>query len=295
MEFMLRVKYGLQSLVLWESLIFQLKSRRKTTWGMGVVTVSSSAARSPLGLIKKLSSNHSGSRSRPSIVAFKADKSNSTALILPQEQILLPVEAPKKQQKRLRKSSKVLKNVKAVSTDEASPCILDVDYNEAAAKLESIYKLSPSTKTSDVGDVDSMPRRERRRRRRISGDDDKADNEIGSFVVRNPAKRAKRLSLDKRIALGRDKNERKVAAFWKKSDRKNENEKIEELVREYSASTDLVSLDWKKMKIPPVLSSTEHAWLFKLMQPMKVFLFSLFPYFLNFEICIPNSLAFLCM
>ncbi|XP_059462714.1 RNA polymerase sigma factor sigE, chloroplastic/mitochondrial-like [Corylus avellana] len=53
---------------------------------------------------------------------------------------------------------------------------------------------------------------------------------------------------------------------------KDENAKIEKLVREYSASTDLVSLDWKKMRIPPVLPSSEHVWLFKLMQPMKALL-----------------------
>lgn len=34
----------------------------------------------------------------------------------------------------------------------------------------------------------------------------------------------------------------------------------------------MVSLDWKKMKFPPVLVSSEHAWLFKLMQPMKAIL-----------------------
>ncbi|KAJ6748844.1 RNA polymerase SIGMA FACTOR SIGE CHLOROPLASTIC/MITOCHONDRIAL [Salix purpurea] len=83
---------------------------------------------------------------------------------------------------------------------------------------------------------------------------------------------AKRLSLDKRIAL-RIKNEEKlVTSVGKTKDRKNENEKIDELVMEYSASTNLVSLDWKKMKIPPVLTSAEHVWLFKLMQPMKTLL-----------------------
>ncbi|CAI9775064.1 unnamed protein product [Fraxinus pennsylvanica] len=47
-----------------------------------------------------------------------------------------------------------------------------------------------------------------------------------------------------------------------------EDEKIGRLVREYSVSTDLVSVDWKKMKIPSVLPSSEHTWLFKLMQSM---------------------------
>ncbi|KAL0400626.1 UNVERIFIED_CONTAM: RNA polymerase sigma factor sigE, chloroplastic/mitochondrial [Sesamum latifolium] len=55
----------------------------------------------------------------------------------------------------------------------------------------------------------------------------------------------------------------------KKQSKKYEDEKIDRLVRDYSAATDLVSLDWRKMKIPPVLRSSEHYWLFKLMQPMK--------------------------
>jgi hypothetical protein len=46
----------------------------------------------------------------------------------------------------------------------------------------------------------------------------------------------------------------------KRKDVKDENAKIEKLVREYSASTDLVSLDQKKMRITPVLPSSEHVW-----------------------------------
>jgi RNA polymerase sigma factor len=44
----------------------------------------------------------------------------------------------------------------------------------------------------------------------------------------------------------------------------------EMLLREHSVSTDMGSLDWKRMKIPPVLSSAQSARLFKTMQPMKV-------------------------
>ncbi len=69
--------------------------------------------------------------------------------------------------------------------------------------------------------------------------------------------------------MSKKKEERVVASIQKKRLGKNEDENIDSLVREYSASTDLVSLNWKKMKIPPVLPSSEHAWLFKLMQPMK--------------------------
>jgi RNA polymerase sigma factor len=94
-------------------------------------------------------------------------------------------------------------------------------------------------------------------------------------VIKNQTKKVKRLSLDKRIALKKNEEDKMVAPMRKRKDVKDENVKIEKLVREYSASTDLVSLDWKKMRIPPVLPSSEHAWLFKLMQPMKVGL--LFP------------------
>ncbi|KAL0304384.1 UNVERIFIED_CONTAM: RNA polymerase sigma factor sigE, chloroplastic/mitochondrial [Sesamum radiatum] len=55
----------------------------------------------------------------------------------------------------------------------------------------------------------------------------------------------------------------------KKQSKKYEDEKIDRLVSDYSAATDLVSLDWRKMKIPPVLRPSEHDWLFKLMQPTK--------------------------
>lgn len=237
---------------------------------MGVVSVSSSAARTPLGLSAKFVTQRSTSK-RPLIVAFKADKSNSTALAVPDEKIPLPIEAPKEHKKGLGgKGSKSTNRVKAVSTDDASMCTSEVDYNAAAAKLESIYKLSPSIKTSDLEDTNGVMRRGRRRRKRTSEGYEKEGNGTSKVVVRNVSKKPKRLSLDKRIELKKNKVDELVCKIWKRKDGKDEQEKIEELVREYSSSTDLVSLDWKKMKIPPVLSSTEHPWLFKLMQPMKV-------------------------
>ncbi|KAJ6748843.1 RNA polymerase SIGMA FACTOR RPO [Salix purpurea] len=207
---------------------------------------------------------------RPLIVAFKADKINDTSLVAPHEQIPLPIESTKGK-KRLGKGKKSSNRLKAVCT-EVSPCTLDVDYNEAAAKLENIFKLSSGTDTSDVEDVSGVIRRGRQRKRKISEGDKESEGRTSKIIVRNWTKMAKRLSLDKRIAL-RIKNEEKlVTSVGKTKDRKNENEKIDELVMEYSASTNLVSLDWKKMKIPPVLTSAEHVWLFKLMQPMKTLL-----------------------
>lgn len=239
---------------------------------MGVVTVSSSASRTPLGLSTKFSSQRSSLR-KPLIVAFKTDESNKRALVAPLEQIPLPIEMRKKHQKRLGKARKLAKSVKSATTDVAAPCALEVDYNEAAAKLENLYKRSPETEAdSDVEDVDGLMRRGRKRRKKTSeSDHDKEEKRTSNIVVRNKTKKAKRLNLDKRVALKWIKDEKVVASVVRKrKSRKSENEKIEELVREYSSSTDLVSLDWKKMKIPPVLTSSEHAWLFKLMQPMKV-------------------------
>lgn len=236
---------------------------------MGVVTVSSSASRTPLGLGAKFSGQRSTLK-RPLIVAFKVDKPNS-ASGAPQAQIPLPIEIHKDHKKRLVKVNKPLRRVKAVITDEASPCTLEVDYNEAAAQLENIYKLSPTTDTSDVENVDGTRKSRGRRRKNIEGDS-KAENRTSNSVIKNQIKTVQRLSLDKRIALKKNKENEVVTLLRKRKVIKNENVRIEKLVREYSASTDLVSLDWRKMNIPPVLPSSEHAWLFKLMQPMKALL-----------------------
>ncbi|XWS61289.1 hypothetical protein CRYUN_Cryun07bG0113500 [Craigia yunnanensis] len=238
---------------------------------MGVVSVSSSAARTPLGLSTKFSTPRCTLR-RPLIVAFKADKSNNTALVTPQEHMLLPVETAKENPKRRGKAKKASKTVNRVFTDEGSICTLDVDYNEAATKLENIYKLSPATRTSDVEEGECELKGRQQRRKRSKESDEKAANSNNQIVVRNQTKKTKRLSLDKRIELKKNGEEKPLVSVRRKKSTENESEKIDRLVRDYSASTDLVSLDWKKMKIPPVLPSTEHTWLFKLMQPMKTLL-----------------------
>lgn len=236
---------------------------------MGVVFISSSAARSPLGLSTDLLT-HRSSLKKPSIVAFKADDSTNSALIIPREQVLIPAEQRK--EKRVvtrRKPCKDPKKPKSLDHNSAPSCSLGVDYNEAAARLESIYKLSPATSVEEDEDC-SKAKVSRRRKRKENGEE--------KVVVRNNGKKEKRLSLDKRIALKRNSQEKPVivSAQKKLTKTQEEEEKIERLVRDYSASNDVVSLDWKKMKIPPVLSSTEHTWLFKLMQPMKVYSFSFF-------------------
>ena len=240
---------------------------------MGVVTVSSSASRTPLGLSTKFS-NHRSILKKPLIVAFKADKSNKTALVAPHEPIILPIETRKEIKNRVRKAKKPPSRVKATVTDEASTSNMEVDYNEAAAKLENIFKLSPATNSSDVDEADGLMRRGRRRRK-INDGNERTGKKGGDIVIRSRTKKAKRMSLDKRIELKRNKDEEKelLVSARRRKDEENEDDKIEKLLREYSASTDLVSLDWKKMKIPPVLPSSEHTWLFKLMQPLKVRLF----------------------
>lgn len=239
--------------------------------GMEVVTISSSASRTPLGFNAKITTSRSASK-RPLIIEFRSDKNNNAALLTHHEQIYYPVETTKEQQKKRKNARKPSR--KAVCTDEVSPCTLEVDYNDAAAKLENIYKLAPAAETCYGKDVDHGLRRRRRGTKKTKDVDKGEEIKTSKRVVRTQNKNAKRLSLDGRIALKKRKEEQATFSVQRKKVVLDEEEKIEKLVREYSASTDLVSLDWKKMKIPPVLPSSEHAWLFKLMQPMKVRLFN---------------------
>ncbi|KAK2983655.1 hypothetical protein RJ640_023189 [Escallonia rubra] len=238
---------------------------------MGVVTVSSSAARTPLGLSTRCSA-HPSSTKRALILAFKSDKTKNTALAAPQESVCIPVEISKENQKRRRRVKKSSERVQALPTTEASPCALELDYNEAAAKLESIYKLSPTIFEPDTKEEDCVVKPVRRRRKRTI-DDEKAQKGPADNVVRSHTKNVKRLSLERRIALKRNKDDEVVTSAQRsRNSEDDQDEKINRLVREYSVSTNLVSLNWKKMKIPPVLPSSEHTWLFKLMLPMKAIL-----------------------
>ncbi|KAF5192497.1 Rna polymerase sigma factor [Thalictrum thalictroides] len=227
---------------------------------MGVVTVSSSTSQTPLGLGSRFSTNRSPFK-RPMVLAFKTDKTENTSLSTTHEPVLLSTKSHG-EKKRLRKATKNSKRVKAVLTDEA--CALDLDYSEAAAKLENIYKLSPAKDISDIEDTVRVVRR-RRRIRKVEKGNWKDEKGKSDDVVRSKKKKVKRLGLDKRIAL-------RMKEGVVLSKREEGDGAVDRLVREYSASTDQVSLDWKKMKIPPVLPSSEHAWLFKMMQPMKALL-----------------------
>ncbi|KAH6815464.1 sigma factor E [Perilla frutescens var. frutescens] len=240
---------------------------------MGVVTVSvsSSAARTPLGLGAKYLSRLSLSR-RSVILSFKKDKNKNVSLIVPRESVSLPLETNKENEKRLRKVKKRPERVNVLLTDHASPSTSDLDFNEAAAKLEYIFKQSP-TATTSVDEVKDQRIKRRQPRRRMTVETEETEEKTVDNVVRNQIKKERRLPLEKRIALRTRKAVEFLASSQKIKHRNlSEDEKTDRLVRGYSASTDLVSLDWKKMKIPPVLPSSEHTWLFKLMQPMKAIL-----------------------
>lgn len=259
-----------------EGVLVDCKKNLFKKLGMGVVTLSSSASRTSFGLGTTFT-NHRNTQKRSMIVAFKGGKSDNVALVTPHGQAYSAIEAPKRKRKKKEKNNKLAETVKAkaVATDEYSSCATEVDYNEAAAKLEDIYRLDVTDDTLKLEEVRGAPKGGRRRRRNIKGSDENEDKASVGIVVRNENKKSKRLGLDTRIALSRMHKEEVAVPSRTKKTRKTESERIDELVREYSAFVDAVSMDWKKMKMPPVLSSSEQNWLFKLMQPVKVCLICL--------------------
>ncbi|PKA64230.1 RNA polymerase sigma factor sigE, chloroplastic/mitochondrial [Apostasia shenzhenica] len=233
---------------------------------MGVITVSSSASRTtPLGV----GAGFSTGRSR----AGRWHPASLVALRSPDQASVKILSKPRQQPKRAESLS-VDAATAAASSSSAAAVAADLDYSEVAEALENIYKLSPA----EVSGTEEDQERDRwgRRRKRGKEGEEKVEREGLGEIVRSRRRRMRRLSLDRRIALRRRrKQEGSVAAGeqWNGGvEEKKEEEEIDRLVRDYLMSTDLVSLDWRKMKIPPVLSSAEHRWLFKLMQPMKAIL-----------------------
>lgn len=244
--------------------------------GMGVVTLSSSASRTSFGLSANFTTNRN-TQKRSVVVAFKGGKSDNLALVTPHGQAYSAIEAPKQKRKKKEKKNKLAETVKAkaVATDEYASCATtEVDYNEAAAKLEDIYRLNVADDTLTLEEVHGITKGGRRRRRKIEESNENEDNLSIGIVVRNENKKTRRLGLDTRIALSRRHKEEVAIPARNMKARMTESERVDELVREYSAFVDSVSMDWKRMKMPPVLSSSEQNWLFKLMQPMKVCLCS---------------------
>lgn len=220
---------------------------------MGVVTVSSSASRtSPIGIGASFSAGRSQSLQKRCvlIVGFKSQDPDSV-----------------KTRTKSRKQSKRPQSVSleaAVASPSSTAFSVDLDYSEVAETLENIYRLSP-TEASDMEEDPVLGHREGRHKKK------EGVGESGG-VVGNLKRRIRRLSLDTRIVLRRrDKHCNVVAGDSARKDGGAEEQRlrVNKLLREYSISNEMGSLDWKKMKIPPVLSSTEHKWLFNLMQPMK--------------------------
>jgi hypothetical protein len=84
-----------------------------------------------------------------------------------------------------------------------------------------------------------------------------------TVIVRSRRRRrGRRMDLGERVEMSKEAED----AGGKQEEREFE----ETLLRGHAVSTDMGSLDWKRMKIPPVLSSAQSARLFKTMQPMKV-------------------------
>ncbi|XP_062232268.1 RNA polymerase sigma factor sigE, chloroplastic/mitochondrial-like [Phragmites australis] len=128
------------------------------------------------------------------------------------------------------------------------------DYSEVAAALESIYKLSPAVVEEKHDEDDKGDKAKKKMKGRVGR---------STVIVRSRRRqRGRRMDLGKRVEMksregdagGKQEEEREFEAM---------------LLREHSVSTDMGSLDWKRMKIPPVLSSAQSARLFKTMQPMK--------------------------
>lgn len=205
---------------------------------MGVVTVSSTGPRSSFVLCVRFLTNHSSSIPRPCILTFKSDIRKNKAFITTADSMTIPVD--EQVNKTQNRSNKQVKTVYVDQQASLPTAILDLDYDIVAANLETIYKLSP-----DI----FLPHLE---------------NHKIDQILTGSKKKKKRLNLNKRIALKR------VNGRMKSEDVCITN--VDRLVRDYSVSTDVVSIDWKKMKIPAVLSSSEHTWLFKLMQPSKAIL-----------------------
>ncbi|KMT16078.1 hypothetical protein BVRB_3g052460 [Beta vulgaris subsp. vulgaris] len=213
---------------------------------MGVVTVSSSASRASLGL-SRTSTAHQSTVNGPLILGFKVDKNKRTALVAVSEPRRLQADPKKENKKRLQSVTKPLKGIRvASSVAEASPSAVELDLNEAAAKLESIFKLSPATDALDAENIDLVVKERQGRRRKNVEVEEKKEKGTHSSVVKNRNRKVKRLSLSKRIELKHSK-----------------------VCKEEKKAVSLLLKKKVKMKIPPVLPSSEHTWLFKLMEPTK--------------------------
>uniref|UniRef100_A0A0D3GBE7 RNA polymerase sigma-70 domain-containing protein n=1 Tax=Oryza barthii TaxID=65489 RepID=A0A0D3GBE7_9ORYZ len=142
------------------------------------------------------------------------------------------------------------------------------DYNEVAAALESIYKLSPAVvEEKDADEEDEKSKQTKRKRKGRVGRSRNATVTVRSSRRR---RRGQRMDLGKRVEMRRREEEEGGGGAGKVEDEERGFEEM--LLREHAVSTDMGSLDWKRMKIPPVLTSAQSIRLFRIMQPMKAIL-----------------------
>ncbi|OEL12738.1 RNA polymerase sigma factor sigE, chloroplastic/mitochondrial [Dichanthelium oligosanthes] len=183
-------------------------------------------------------------RSGPAVLALKgprrrAPSTSCSALASPEKQHTAKLPPPQR-------------SSRAAAAEEEER----TDYNEVAAALESIYKLSPAVVEEKHGEDDGKGEKKDKKKR-------KGGVGRSTVIVRSRRRRrGRRMDLGKRVEMKQKEDD----AGGKQEE---EREFEEALLREHSVSTDMGSLDWKRMKIPPVLSSAQSARLFKTMQPMK--------------------------
>ncbi|TKY68682.1 RNA polymerase sigma factor sigE [Spatholobus suberectus] len=106
--------------------------------------------------------------------------------------------------------------------------------------LENIYKLSPASDTGNTKCIDGKIKKVPWRGKKVV-DENKEKDLNNDRVVGNQNMKAKRLNLEQRISLKKNKSGDIVIPTRKKINVKNRIENIEELIREYSLSTDFWS------------------------------------------------------
>ncbi|KAL6609462.1 hypothetical protein ACP70R_039431 [Stipagrostis hirtigluma subsp. patula] len=190
-------------------------------------------------------------RSAPAVLSLnKGPRQLAPAVLSRRRTSCSALASPEKQ------STAKLPRQRPAATTEAAAEEKTTDYNEMAAALESIYKLSPAVveETHDDEEDEKGNKAKRKKKGRVGR---------STVIVRSRRRRrGRRMDLGKRVEM----RSREAGAGGKQAE---EREFEEMLLREHAVSTDMGSLDWKRMKIPPVLSSAESARLFKTMQPMK--------------------------
>ncbi|XP_047094575.1 RNA polymerase sigma factor sigE, chloroplastic/mitochondrial-like [Lolium rigidum] len=157
-----------------------------------------------------------------------------------------------------KQSTAAAKLLPPAEVEEAAAGI-STDYNEVAAALETLYQLSPTLVEDEQLDQTKKATKKKRKVRKKAAA--KTTIPIRKVVVKS--QRPRRMDLGKRVEMREAAGKEEVG---------EERGFEEALLREHAVSTDMGSLDWRRMKIPPVLTSAQSARLFKIVQPMKAIL-----------------------